>query len=325
MPRGVRAALLLAWTAICLLWAGIAAAQSPAPGAADRAAADQVVLSGRVVVPRGQAVGEVMVFHGRVQVAGVAQQDVVVLEGSVVVTGQVAGSVIAVDGDVTLGPAAQVGGDVLAGGEVSVAGGARVGGSVRAGVRFTLHGQLGAVGSLVSWLAATTSTLLLGMLLLWIAPRGADRVASAARTAPWKSAIWGLVTAAAVPAVAVALLASVLGLPLGLALLLGLGLLAFVGYTWAALIIGRALVKEAARPLAFLAGWAVLRAVGLIPVVSGVTFALAAVGGVGAMTVATWRARGRSREPARGGRHRARRATPSEDVVLEEEASRGLS
>ena len=103
--------------------------------------------------------------------------------------------------------------------------------------------------------------------------------------------------------VAATLLARLLvALPLGLVLVFALGLLLFVAYAWSVWVLGRAIVREHRRVPAFLAGWAIARAVGLIPVVSGVTFGLAAGFGLGAMSVAVWSARGTT--PRRGGSHR---------------------
>jgi hypothetical protein len=126
-----------------------------------------------------------------------------------------------------------------------------------------------------------------------------------------------------VPVVSVALLASVVGLPLGLALLLALAFAGLVGFVVAALALGRRLVPGRSGVLAFLVGWAILRLIGSIPVVSGIVFAAAAVVGVGGIVVATWRTRGRGR----GGKHRPGRVVrevdrePVVDVVEEETAS----
>jgi hypothetical protein len=325
MARGARTILLCAATAIAVvLLAGAAAAQTPAP--APRAASDQIVLSGHVLVARGTSAGEILVLHGRAVVAGVATRDVVVLDGPIVVTGQVAGTVVALGGDVTLADSAQIGGDVLAAGDVHAASGAQVGGDVRPHVRFTLSGRLGVAERFVSWLAVSISTLLLGLSLIWLVPNGIDRAVAAARTAPWATIAWGLFTALVVPVLSIALLASVFALPLGLALLLALAFMAFVGYAVAILVVGGRVAPRGSRTLGFLAGWAILRAVGLIPVVSGITFTIGAVTGVGAVVVATWRAR----VPSGRGKHRPRRAAPGSDRdtvidVFEEETSSGVA
>src|SRR5262245_64666232 len=64
--------------------------------------ADQVVLRGDVVVPRGQSAGEIVVFSGSATVAGVARGDVVVLDGPVTISGQVSGDVVAIHGRIRL-------------------------------------------------------------------------------------------------------------------------------------------------------------------------------------------------------------------------------
>ncbi len=263
---------------------------------------DQIVLSGRVVVPRGQIAGEIVVFTGRVQVAGVVVGDVVVVDGPVTISGQVSGSVISFNGSIRLAATAQVSGDVIAREEVDAVDGAQVGGEVRAHAPFTFTIPARALGRFASWLAVSVSTLLLGLLLLWLIPRSADRVFRAAREAPWVSALWGLAGLVLLPVVAALLLLSLVALPLGLVLVFALALLLFVAYTWSVWVLGRAVVRERGRVLAFLAGWAIARVIGLIPVVSGVTFGLAAAFGLGAMTVAVWRARGTT--PRRGGSHR---------------------
>jgi cytoskeletal protein CcmA (bactofilin family) len=255
-----------------------------------------------VVVPRGQTAGEIVVFTGRVLVAGVVQGDVVVVDGPITISGQVSGSVISFDGSVRLASSAQVAGDVIAREEVDAAEGSQVGGQVRAHAPFTLKAPAEAIGRFASWLAVSVSTLLLGLLLLWLVPRAADRVLRAARETPWISAAWGLAMSLLLPAVGALFVLSLVALPLGLVLLLALALLLFVAYTWSLWVLGRAIVRERGRLLAFVAGWAIARAVGLIPVVSGITFSAAAAFGLGAMTVAIWRARGATRR--RGGSHR---------------------
>jgi hypothetical protein len=273
---------------------------------------DQIVLSGTVDVPRGARVGEVVVFSGRVRVDGVVTGDVVILEGPVTIRGQVDGSVIAADGDVRLGDAARVGGDVSAGGSVFARSGAEVGGERSQGVRFSLEGPLAALGELLGPVAIAISVMLVGALLLLLAPRGADAIADAIASAPLASLGWGLLVAVAVPIAAVALTVSVLGLPLGLALLLSAGLWWLIGIAAAAWCLGRALVRHTHRRIvALLAGWAVVAAVGLVPLLNAALWSVGPVVGLGAIVVASWRAR---MEPWHEGRHRADE-TPPDDAI----------
>jgi hypothetical protein len=275
-----------------------AAMLAPAPVLAAAAAepSDQVVLSGDVVVPRGTTAGEIVVFHGTATVRGVAAGDVVVLDGPIVVGGQVRGSVVALDGDVRLLATAQVAGDVLASGTVSEDRGATVEGEVREGFSVSLSKRAAELGALLAPSAIAVSVLVAGLLLLLLAPRGAERAAAAARSAPFASAGWGLALTIVVPAGVAIAAASVLALPLALAVLLALGLLWLFGLTMFAWVVGRALVQPPRRAiLGLLAGWALVGAIGLVPILGPVAWGLGSMFGAGVTAVATWRARGTAR------------------------------
>lgn len=303
MLRVLRTIVLL--SASVALWPTAAWAQDDQ---VVRDAPDQVVLAGGVRVPRGTVVGQVVVFHGTVSVQGVVDGDVVVLDGPISIGGFVNGSVVAVDGSVRLAATAKVGGDVIAHDRVTLTEGATVGGQVRQRATFSLAGPVAGLGILLAPIAMAVSGLLLALALVWLAPRGADKVAMAARTAPVASLLWGLGAAILLPSLAVLAAVTVVGLPVGLAVLLGLGLLAMVGFAWTVWSVGRLVVREPrSRLLALAAGWVVVAAVGLVPFLNVVAWVVASIFGVGAMTVAVWRARGTGK-----GRHR-----PGAPVALE--------
>ena len=309
--------LVLPAIGILGFWPASAVAQETPPPGVDApgiSAEDQIVFAGTVTVPQGERVGEVVVFAGRVEVLGVVTGDVVVLDGSVIVTGQVNGSVIAADGVVRLAESARVGGDVVASEPVRVRPGAKVAGDTRGETRFSLEAPLAVLGELLGPIAISVSVLVLGLVLVLLAPRGADAVADALGTAPLASLGWGVLVVLSIPITALALVVAVLGVPLGLALVLSLGLWWLVGLAWAAWCAGRALVRApSGRVRAFLAGWAILAAVGLVPILNAAAWVLAPVLGVGAMLVDVWRAR-EGRRP--NGRHRrGGLRLPSEDEV----------
>ena len=94
------------------------------------------------------------------------------------------------------------------------------------------------------------------------------------------------------PAVAVLLMITLLGLPLGIALLLALLPIYAIGYTTSAFLLGRAIVKPpTSRFLAFLAGWAILRVIALVPGLGVLAWFGATVFGLGALGIALWRSR----------------------------------
>lgn len=301
---------LFTLTSVALLAGPLTWAVAATPGEGE----DQIVLSGTVDVPRGQHVGEVVVVHGRASIGGVALGDVVVLDGPIAVTGQVSGSVIAVNGSVRLGASAHVGGDVTARGRITLAAGAVVDGRTRQHSAFTWRMPVSIFGRFASWLAVSVSTLLLGLALVLLTPRAADAVFEAARGSPWFAGGWGLGLALGIPILAVLASISLVALPLGLVVLLALAFVAFSGYTLMAFFVGRLLWRAPrGRLLAFVFGWAILRAIGAIPLVSGMTFGLSAAFGVGAAAVAVWRARTVGR-----GKHRERRVVRLPDHVPEE-------
>ena len=298
-----RARLALVLLALLLPVPAAALAQTD-PGTAEPR--DQIVLSGDVQVRRGQEVGEVVVLHGTATVAGVVRGDVVVLDGRIGVTGQVSGAVVSVGGSVTLGPSSRVLGDVLAHERVVAAPGARVDGDVREGVAFTFRTPIEALGAFAPWLAGGVSVLGLGLLLLLVGPRAADAVSSAALGSPWASVGWGLAAFVVLPLAGVIGVFTLVWLPLGLGLLLSLFLLYSVGLAWSAFALGRVLWHEPrSRVLAFVMGWAILAALAAIPFVGAVVWLAGAMFGLGAGTVAIWRARGAPpRTRGSGGRHR---------------------
>jgi hypothetical protein len=282
---------------------GMAVAQS-----ADEPPRDQVVLSGDLLVPRGRTVGEVFVIHGSVTVLGVVEGGVVVLDGPAAIAGQVRGDVVVLDGRLLLRDTAQIAGNVLVGDDLHREDGAQVAGDVREGFRVSLEGPVAALGALLVSIAMAVSMLVLMVLLLVLAPRGVERLGVATRTAPFASAGWGLVVTIVLPVAAVVLAASVLGLPLGLAVLLGLGLVFLVGLAAAGWGIGRVVVgPPRSRVGAMFAGWAIVAVVGLVPVLNAIMWGLAAVFGLGLIVVAAWRARGTRK-------HRVGGAAPSVEL-----------
>lgn len=301
------------------LWAGAPAAaqetspeRTPSPRAPVSEPRDQIVLSGDVTVRRGEEVGEVVVLHGTATVAGVVHGDVVVVDGRISVTGQVSGSVVSINGPVAIGPNAQVLGDVIARDRLQIAPGATIGGTVREGAAFTLRTPVDVFGPFAAWLAVMASALLLGALLLLLVPRGAEAVAGTALGSPWASLGIGAAAFAGLPLVGLLALVSLVGLPFGLGLLLSLFLLYSIGFAWSVFALGRAIWGLArSRWIALAIGWSIVAAASAVPFVGGIVWFAGAVFGLGAMTVAAWRARGA------GGRHRPGAKMPAERAPAE--------
>ncbi len=103
-----------------------------------------------------------------------------------------------------------------------------------------------------------TGAVLLGIVLVAVLPAFTREAAATVRSEPLPSIGLGMAMLVAVPFLAVILFITIIGIPLGLAVLLGYGLLLMLGYLTAALAIGD-LALERVRPAdAATTGWRVL-------------------------------------------------------------------
>jgi hypothetical protein len=266
-----------------LLLAPGALAQDDAPDTDD-----QIVITGRLEVPEGETVQTAVIFNGSATVGGTVERSLVVFNGRTEITGTVGEDVIVFNGDVVLRSGSRVGGDVVSRRSPQIEEGATVAGSVDDLPTRWDYWDATFVGRLAWWLAFTVSSLVLGLLLLLLASSGLDAVAlRGLRERLGPTIGFGLLVFFLLPVVAVVLLVTIVGIPLGLFLLLALALIYSVGYVIGALALGRLVVKPpTSRYLAFLAGWGALRVLALIPFLGGLAWLVATVIGLGTLWVA---------------------------------------
>jgi cytoskeletal protein CcmA (bactofilin family) len=258
------------------------------------AATDHVVITGGVVVPPGETAGDVIVVDGTVRIAGHVTGDVVSVSGPIRLTGRVDGDVIAVSDRALLGPGARVGGDLRYGDErPAVASGARVGGTIRRENWSNAARGWGWVGGVAWWLAVSISTLIVGALLVWLAPGALYAAQRAVRERLGATVGWGLAIAIGVPLLAVLALVTLVGIPFGVALLLAAVPVLLIAYATTAWILGRRVLgdRSASPWAALLAGWGILRVLALVPVLGVLVGLAATVVGLGALALALWRSR----------------------------------
>jgi cytoskeletal protein CcmA (bactofilin family) len=258
------------------------------------AATDHVVITGGVVVPAGETAGDVIVVDGPVRIAGRVTGDVVSVSGPIRLTGRVDGDLIAVSDRAFLGPRARVGGDLRYGDErPAVADGASVGGTMRRENWSDAARGWGWVSGVAWWLAVSISTLIVGALLVWLAPGALYAAQRAVRERLGATIGWGLAIAFGVPLLAVLALVTLVGIPFGVALLLAAVPVLLVAYTTAAWILGRRVLGDrSSSPWAALfTGWGILRVLALVPVAGALVGLAATVVGLGALAVALWRSR----------------------------------
>lgn len=287
LRRSSLAAALLVLTAL------VAPAASAASAVENHDDEPIVVVSGDVSVTRGEVTGGVFVLSGDVRVAGRVSGDVVVLDGDVLLTGRVDGDVFTAAGTARLGPSAVVTGDVQYGDErPTVSLDAHVHGDVEKQDWPELGNLVSWIGSIVIWLAVGLSLLILGALLLLIAPRAADALDARSRERVGPTIAIGIAIAIVLPMLAFVAAITLFGLPLALGIVLALGPLAAVAYVITAYVLGRRWVKPPRqRILAFLAGLAVLRVLALVPVLGTIVGIAAVILGFGLIGAAIGAAR----------------------------------
>jgi hypothetical protein len=270
---------------------------APAWAAQDGQTSDAfVVLSGPADVPRGEQVGDLVVFHGSSTVDGTVNGSLTAFDAPVTVSGRVDGDVVVFNGRVELARGANVTGDVVSREDPIVASGATIGGTTRRVQTNVNWVGYGWVSALAWWLAVSISTLLIGLALLWLTGRGANSIEDTGRSRIGPSIGWGLLAFFGLPILAILALVTIVGIPLGIGLLAALALIYTLGYTATAWIIGRRILgTRTGWVVAFLLGWGILRLLALIPAVGGLIWFAAVVFGLGALTVTIWRARSTER------------------------------
>ena len=252
-----------------------------------------VVITGDVDVLRGETVDGVFVVSGDVRIAGHVDGDVVLLSGDAVVNGRVDGDLVTIGGQARLLPRAFVAGDVRYGDERPiVAGDAIVRGDVSKKNGLDSLDLFPFLGALIFLIGTFVSSLVLGLLLLLIAPRAADAIEARSHERIGPLIAIGIAIAIALPLAALIATVTIVGLPLAFVIFLALLPLWAVAYCASAWVLGRRMVKAPrSRYLAFLAGVAVLAVVGLVPVVGWLVSLAAVVFGLGLIGAAIGAAR----------------------------------
>jgi len=280
---------------------------------------DVETAAGSVLVTEtGRVTGSLDAAAGSVVIEGTVDGDVTVGSAALALRegSQVGGSLEAGAADVRLDGAidgdARVGADTLAVGSTAAIGGsltydaanftladgASVSGEVTRDESLSVTGPdvfgsgggagLPAVPTWVGSVYSTLVNLVLGAVLLVVAPNFARRLVDAGRTQTLRSGGIGLLTLIGVPIVLLLLLITIVGIPLSLAGLVVFGLLLWVTSVYGAIVVGTwllSLVGYENRWAALLVGVVAVALLGAVPILGGlVQFAVLLVG-LGAFVV----------------------------------------
>jgi cytoskeletal protein CcmA (bactofilin family) len=292
-----------------------------------------LVAAGAYVEVTGEVTGDLMVGSGTVQISGDVGGDARVGAGQVTLSGSVGEDLLVGAGQVTVTSSGEVGedfvfgtgrttldgrvaGDVLGSTGTYVRRGV-VGGNEKVNIREPEEKEEPTVGDrLLGGLRRLASVLIVGALLLWLAPRFMDGSSETVRRRPLASVGVGALSliGSVVLAVVVLIVVLLLGILLGL---LGLGglfatlifgvllfllalaffltvVFAFVAPAVVGLAVGRLLLRDGSglrRWAALLIGVLLVVAISSIPVVGGVIGFLIALFGLGAVVLTLWHRR----------------------------------
>ena len=238
----------------------------------------------------GRVNGAVYVGRGDLRIDGRVTGDVLVLDGDALIRGRVGGSVTVLNGKATVRPGADVHGDVASRTAPTAARGTVQGHVERLDINSLFAGFVVVILALL-WVAVTLSTAILGLFFVWLFPRAADAVVVAGRRV-WASFFLGLFVGVIAFVLGLAIMVSVVGIPLGFAVLGTLAVLIPLGYVASALIFGRLMVHRGGtggRLGAFFAGFGILRFGALVPGLGFVIGFFFSVYGFGALLIAAWR------------------------------------
>lgn len=259
---------------------------------------DAVVAGGRVhLAGTGTVGGRAWLAGSEVVIEGRIAGELRAAGGTLALAGAIGGDADLAAQTVELRPGAHVAGNLVyrSPSEARIAPGARVDGEVR---RIALDAP--AVGPAVratGGLVALAALALAGIVLYLLFPRFALGAARTLRSAPWRALVVGFASLAAIPVLVILLLASVIGIPLALALLAAYLILLLAGFLVGILSLGDLGLSQLAPArmharlgivAALIAALALLWLVRLVPVLGGLATFFVLLFGTGALLLATF-------------------------------------
>lgn len=261
---------------------------------------DLLCFAGNTVADSGcKVAGKVLISTGDLTWAGEAGKDLEANAGVVTLQGVVHGNANLSGADIVVGPGAVIEGNLVytSAAEAKISPQAVIKGKTdhrlppERAHKPKKHFPLSTVLKIMTFWAWSLGSLLLGSLLLSLFPGMGQRIEARIRTLHW-AALAGFVVLALAPGVILALLLSVLGVPIGLSLLVAVLFALIASIAFAGLALGRALVELFTKkpvtawfwPMAL--GVFLIQLLGLIPCVGLALKLLVAIVGVGGMYLA---------------------------------------
>jgi cytoskeletal protein CcmA (bactofilin family) len=263
---------------------------------------DAVVAGGHVSLIEGSAVrGRAWLAGGDVEIAGTVGRGLRVAAGTVTIAGQIQADADLTAGRVVLLPTARIAGDLTyrSPQEATIHAGAQIGGKIHYVPVRPPEGlaRPEAYAITVFWIL---SLLVTGIALYLLMPRFTVSAARTITSDPLKSLGLGLAWLVTAPVAAILLMATVLGIPLGLSVFALYFVSLLAGFLVGAFFLGdivfyplrrRAELSTGWRILSLVLGLVLVAALATIPVAGGLLVLLVLLLGLGAWILRAYRAR----------------------------------
>ena len=244
----------------------------------------------------GDMVDVVVVFDDDAVIDGQVTDSLFVINGTATVNGSVTGDIVVAEGSLVMNDGARANNVTLFRSDMTQTGTATITGDLNeeesyAGITWGLT-----IFSVVFWIGTTIAALLAGLAIMALFGRQMDLAVQTITTRPLESVVSGLVAGILIPVLAILTFITIIGIPVGLALVLVvIPLLALTGYMAAAYWLGLRVVTmtnlRAGRYLSLVIGLVLLAIAGAIPWLGGVVTFFATLFGTGALVYLVYRRR----------------------------------
>jgi cytoskeletal protein CcmA (bactofilin family) len=267
---------------------------------------DLVAAGGRISIDQTARVGrDLAIAGGSVSFMGSTGRNAWIAGGDVEIGGTIAGHAMIRAGEIKLLPTAVIRGNLTYSSEhpIQIAEGARVAGTVTREaypVRPMPSRQAVRGFRIIFGIADFFWTLIIALVVVAVFPHGVQTTADAIRMRPGASLGWGLLMLVAVPLIILALVVTVLGIPIGVLLLVAHVLVLFASHAAAGLAAGQLAAPRLRSPYAEVAiGIGLIAVATNLPYIGWLLRLLILAAGFGAVVRVIWQGRAPTPPPSK--------------------------
>ncbi len=253
--------------------------------------------------PQAAVGGSLLAGSGNLELFGPVGQGVTAGVGNLIINSTIGGDVLAGVGQLTLQPKTKIAGDVTYWSEEQavIQDNATLSGALTYNEMPKTEAKQAKIASggikaltaafagmaIMMTIVGVVAMFVLGLVIISLLPSFTDKTVHGMQKNPWGSFGLGIVTVILMPVLAVTAMATVIGIPVGMFLLMTLGLLCAVGHIYAALFIGQgvfgAFNARVHRAWQLLVGLVILGIFTLIPVLGWLARGIFVLIGTGAV------------------------------------------